>query len=126
VAAVSYLHAQEHPPKPPPSKSWQTKFLKNTKDLYTVWLPSTSTTEALGEQRGDLSFAVSGRSGRIERRTGKQVYGFEEMWKPDMTDIKAAIQFVKEIDVSIAGSTKGGAEEEEEERVEGEMEVEEE
>jgi hypothetical protein len=36
MAAVSYLRAQEHPPKPPPSQSWLTKFLKNTKDLYTV------------------------------------------------------------------------------------------
>jgi hypothetical protein len=36
MAAVSHLRAQEHPPKPPPSKSWLTKFLKNNKDLHTV------------------------------------------------------------------------------------------
>jgi hypothetical protein len=32
---------------------------------------------------------------RIERRTGKQVDGSKERWKPDMTAIKAVIQFVK-------------------------------
>jgi hypothetical protein len=36
MAAVAHLCAQEHPPKPLPSKSWWTKFLKNNKDLYAV------------------------------------------------------------------------------------------
>ena len=36
MAAISHLRAQEHPLKPLPSKSWLTKFLRNTKDLYTV------------------------------------------------------------------------------------------
>jgi hypothetical protein len=36
MAAIAYLCAQEHPPKPLPSKSWLTKFLKNNKDLYTI------------------------------------------------------------------------------------------
>jgi hypothetical protein len=36
IAAVTHLRAQEHPPKPPPSKIWLTKFLKNHKGLHTV------------------------------------------------------------------------------------------
>jgi hypothetical protein len=36
IVAFVHLRAQEHPPKPPPSKSWLTKFLKNNKDLYTI------------------------------------------------------------------------------------------
>jgi hypothetical protein len=36
MAAVSHLRAQEHPPKPPPSNIWLTKFLKNTKNLHTI------------------------------------------------------------------------------------------
>ena len=36
MAAVSHLRAQEHPPKPPPSDSWLTKFLKKNKGLHTI------------------------------------------------------------------------------------------
>lgn len=52
--------------------------------------------EALGERRGDLSFALGGWSGRGKTRTGKQVDGSKEKWKPHMTAIKAVIHFVKE------------------------------
>ena len=36
LAAISHLRTQEHPLKPPPSKSWLAKFLKNNKYLHTV------------------------------------------------------------------------------------------
>ena len=36
MAAISHLRAQEHPPKPPPSDSWLTKFLKKSQALHTI------------------------------------------------------------------------------------------
>jgi ribonuclease HI len=80
--------------------------------------------EALGERRGDLSFALGGWSGRIERRTGKQVDGSKEKWKPDMAALKAVIQFVKATER--LQSQVVPREEEGEERGEGQREVEEE
>ncbi|RFU26788.1 hypothetical protein B7463_g9554, partial [Scytalidium lignicola] len=51
--------------------------------------------EILGERMGDLSYALGGWSGRINRRTRKQIDGSKEKWKPNINAIKAVIQFVK-------------------------------
>ncbi|KAH8798640.1 hypothetical protein F5884DRAFT_656509, partial [Xylogone sp. PMI_703] len=51
--------------------------------------------EILGERMGDLSYALGGWSGRLDRRTEEQVDGSKEKWKPNINTIKAVIQFVK-------------------------------
>ncbi|KFZ24391.1 hypothetical protein V502_01148 [Pseudogymnoascus sp. VKM F-4520 (FW-2644)] len=51
--------------------------------------------QVLGDRRSDLSYALGGWSGRIERRTGRHVDGNRDRWKPEITAIKAVIQFVK-------------------------------
>jgi hypothetical protein len=43
----------------------------------------------------DLSYALGGWSGRIERRTGRHVDGNRYRWKPEIIATKAVIQFVK-------------------------------
>lgn len=43
----------------------------------------------LGDRRSDLSYALGGWSGRIERRTGKYVDGNRDQWNPDIVAIKA-------------------------------------
>ena len=42
-----------------------------------------------------MSYALGGWSGRVERRAGKQTDGNRERWKPDITAMRAVIQFVK-------------------------------
>jgi hypothetical protein len=60
------------------------------------WLgPRRALYEALGERRSDLSYALGGWSGRIERRTGREIGGSKEKMETDITAIRAVIQFVK-------------------------------
>jgi hypothetical protein len=66
---------------------------------------------------------LGGWSGRIERRTGKQVDASKEKWKPDMKAIKAVIQFVKAAE-RLQWQVVPRVEEKDEESGGGEMEVE--
>jgi len=51
--------------------------------------------QVLGDGRSDLSSALGGWSGHIERRTGKYVDGNRDQWNPDIVAIKAVLRFVK-------------------------------
>lgn len=63
---------------------------------YSQWAgPRQALQEALGNRRSDLSCALGGWSGRMDKRTGKLIDGSEEKLKPDITAIRAVIQFVK-------------------------------
>jgi hypothetical protein len=74
--------------------------------------------QVLGDRRSDLSYALGGWSGRIERRTGKHFDGNRDQWKPKITAIKAVIQFVKatgrlqpqqEIEMDVKGGQRGSS-----------------
>jgi hypothetical protein len=59
----------------------------------------------------------------VERRTGKEIDGSKERWKPDTTAIRAVIQFVKATG-RFESQRAIAVEEEREEREEVEVEVE--
>jgi hypothetical protein len=48
----------------------------------------------MADRWGDLPYALGGWSGRTNRRSGRQVDGPCEKWKPNLKVIKAMIQFV--------------------------------
>jgi ribonuclease HI/exonuclease III len=50
---------------------------------------------AAGERWADLAYMLGGWSGRQDKLTTKHVDGPKRLWKPNMTVIRAVIQFVK-------------------------------
>jgi len=51
---------------------------------------------AASERRGDVSYLLGGWSKRKDANSGKFIDGEKDKWKPDITVVKAIIQFLQE------------------------------
>jgi hypothetical protein len=62
-----------------------------------LWAEQRKTLRAVaGEREGDVSYLLGGWSKRKDTRTGKLLDGEKDKWKPDITVVKATVQFLQE------------------------------
>jgi hypothetical protein len=51
---------------------------------------------AAGERWGEVSYLLGGWSKRKDAKSGKFLDGEKDHWKPDLTVVKATVQFLQE------------------------------
>jgi hypothetical protein len=62
-----------------------------------LWAEQRKTLRAVaGEREGDVSYLLGVWSKRKDTRTGKLLDGEKDKWKPDITVVKATVQFLQE------------------------------